>query len=180
MKMLIVEDSKEIVETLSILIKFRWPDAEIITTPEGKKGVEVLMTTLVDIVILDINLPDIDGFHVLRILREFSKIPVIMLTVKGAEEDRVRGLEGGADDYVVKPFRSKELLARIEAVLRRSSVTTEQVFDIYEVAAKLRITPVMVGRLLYKKQMVMRQYEGKYGIKESDFNEFMSHNKKLI
>lgn len=71
---------------------------------------------------LDINLPDIDGFEVLRRIRSFSDVPVIMLTVRGREEDQTRGLEMGADDYIVKPFRPRDLVARVNAVLRRAAI----------------------------------------------------------
>jgi len=81
----------------------------------------MVRTDSIDIVILDINLPDIDGFQVLERIRTFSNVPVIMLTVRGREEDQTRGLEMGADDYIVKPFRPRDLVARVNAVLRRTA-----------------------------------------------------------
>jgi len=86
----------------------------------GKKGIELVKTESPDIVILDLNLPDISGFDVLKTLREFSGVPVIILTVRSEDEDVLKGLEGGADDYVIKPFSYMTLLARVKAVLRRS------------------------------------------------------------
>ena len=77
-----------------------------------------------DILILDINLPDIDGFKVLEGVRTFSNVPTIILTVRGKEDDQTRGLEMGADDYIVKPFRPRDLVARVNAVLRRYSAST--------------------------------------------------------
>ena len=84
------------------------------------KVLEIIEAENPDVVILDINLPDMDGFSVLRELRRFSQVPVIMLTVKGDDTDVARGLELGADDYIIKPFSHIELIARVEAVLRRS------------------------------------------------------------
>ncbi len=87
----------------------------------GRKAVEVALESTIDLVLLDVMLPHVDGFGVLQELRRtMPTLPVIMVTARGAEEDRIRGLGDGADDYVVKPFSAKELLARVDAVLRRS------------------------------------------------------------
>ncbi len=123
MKVLIVEDSPEIVEAVSLCLQIRWPESEMIVTAEGKRGIETLKNTRCDFLILDINLPDIDGFTVLQEVRNFSDIPTIILTVRGKEDDQTRGLEMGADDYIVKPFRPRDLVARVNAVLRRYSAT---------------------------------------------------------
>jgi DNA-binding response OmpR family regulator len=89
---------------------------------DGKSGLDLALGSEVDLVLLDILMPKLDGFGVLREVRRAKPtLPVIVLTAKGEEADRVRGLRGGADDYVVKPFSVKELLARVEAVLRRSA-----------------------------------------------------------
>ena len=98
---------------------------------EAHNGLEVLdkaRTSLPDLVILDVMMPKLDGFETLEMLREVSNVPVIMLTVRADEEDKVRGLELGADDYVTKPFGARELVSRVKAVLRRtqSSVTPEE------------------------------------------------------
>lgn len=104
MKVLIIEDSPEIVEAVCLTFELRWPEAKVISTAEGNKGVTLTETESPDLIILDIGLPDIDGFKVLKEIRNFSDIPVIILTVRGEEIDKVRGLELGADDYIVKPF----------------------------------------------------------------------------
>jgi two-component system response regulator VicR len=122
MKVMVVEDNPEIVEALRLIFELRWPEAKIITTTEGNKGVMMTETESPDVVILDLGLPDMDGFKVLKEIRKFSDVPVIILTVRGEEIDRVRGLELGADDYMVKPFGHMELLARVKAVLRRSHI----------------------------------------------------------
>jgi DNA-binding response OmpR family regulator len=86
----------------------------------GEEALELLAGGEPDLIVLDVMLPGIDGFEVCRRVRERSSCPIIMLTAKGAEEDKVRGLRLGADDYVTKPFSAQELLARVEAVLRRA------------------------------------------------------------
>jgi DNA-binding response OmpR family regulator len=94
----------------------------VLEAPDGQAGLSAAATPGIDLILLDVLMPRMDGFTVLETLRrECSAVPVIMLTARGTEEDRVRGLKGGADDYVVKPFSAKELLARVEAVLRRSA-----------------------------------------------------------
>ena len=120
MKVLIIEDSAQIVEAVSLCIQLRWPEAIISYTVEGNQGLSLLKQESFDMVILDINLPDIDGFEVLRQIRASSDVPTIILTVRGREDDQAKGLEMGADDYIVKPFRPKDLIARVNAVLRRS------------------------------------------------------------
>jgi len=121
MKVMIIEDSPEVVEAVSLCLQLRWPETDIIVSAEGSRGVETLKASPFDMLILDINLPDMDGFRVLQEVRTFSNIPTIILTVRGKEDDQTRGLEMGADDYIVKPFRPRDLVARVNAVLRRYS-----------------------------------------------------------
>ena len=118
-KILIVEDNQEVVEAVSLAIQIRWPRSTIISTDSGRKGIELVIEKQPDMVILDLGLPDISGFEVLKDIRNFSSIPIIVLTVRGEEADVVRGLELGADEYIVKPFRQFELLSRIRALTRR-------------------------------------------------------------
>jgi DNA-binding response OmpR family regulator len=119
-QILLIEDSIEIVKGVSLTFKLRWPDAAIFCAETGREGIKKLETSSPDIVILDINLPDITGFEVLEEVRNFSNVPVIILTIRSDEMDKLRGLEIGADDYMVKPFSPGELLVRCKAVLRRS------------------------------------------------------------
>jgi len=83
----------------------------------GKQSIQKIRDFTPDLILLDVMMPDIDGFDVLETIRDFSNVPVIMLTAKGEEDDRVRGLEHGADDYITKPFSPRELVSRIKAVL---------------------------------------------------------------
>jgi two-component system KDP operon response regulator KdpE len=96
----------------------------VIEAENGLEAVNRAREDLPDMVLLDVMMPEMDGFEALRLIRETSSVPIIMLTVKGEEEDRVRGLELGADDYVTKPFSPRELASRIKAVLRRSEMPT--------------------------------------------------------
>ena len=90
---------------------------------DGQSAVELVADTQPDLVLLDVMMPGLDGFGACERIREFSTIPIIMVTAKGEEQDRVRGLDVGADDYIVKPFSATEVLARVRAVLRRAQVT---------------------------------------------------------
>jgi len=115
---LIIEDDREIVESIIMSFRVGWPNGEVVSASLGRKGVEMVESEAPDVVILDLGLPDISGFEVLRRVRLFSSVPIIILSVEGEEESIVRGLECGADDYVVKPCRQLELLARIKARVR--------------------------------------------------------------
>jgi len=120
MKAAIIEDEKSIIDAINLAFEFRWPGAIVVSATTGEDGIKLVKKESPDIVILDINLPDINGFNVLREIREFSTVPVIILTVRSDDEDMLRGLETGADDYIIKPFNYLTLLARVKAVLRRS------------------------------------------------------------
>ena len=129
MKVLLIEDDKEIIDAISLAFQIRWPEAEVVSTRLGEKGVELVESEAPDIVIIDLGLPDISGFEVLRQVRLFSKVPTIILTVRSEEADVVKGLEWGADDYILKPFRQLELLARVKALIRRQSPSEEEPLD---------------------------------------------------
>lgn len=116
---LVVEDDAAI--RRGIVDALTFSKYEVVECGDGEAGLERALGGGFDLMLLDVMLPGIDGFEVLRALRrERSPLPVILITARGAEDDRVEGLRGGADDYVVKPFSARELLARVEAVLRRA------------------------------------------------------------
>jgi len=126
-RLVIIEDEKDIVEL--VRYNFRKEGFEVQAFHRGKEGLEFLRRNPVDLVLLDILLPDADGFEICRRLRadtRMASLPVIFLTAKGEEIDRVLGLEIGADDYVVKPFSPRELVARVKAVLRRQERVGEK------------------------------------------------------
>ncbi len=128
MKVLVIDDEPDVTETVQICFSLRWPDAEVFSASDGRMGVNVAAKERPEIIILDIGLPDIDGYEVCREIRDFSDVPIIMLTARSSDLDKVKGLELGADDYITKPFSHIELLARVRAIMRRINagvVTTE-------------------------------------------------------
>ena len=123
-KILIVDDDENIAELISLYLVKECFDTEI--AENGEVAVEKFKTYKPDLVLLDIMLPGIDGYDVCREIRKTSSTPIIMLSAKGEVFDKVLGLKIGADDYMVKPFDSNELVARVQAILRRSGVVEEQ------------------------------------------------------
>ena len=114
---LIVEDEASIAEVVSLYLKRAGYDVQIAS--DGKQAMNILERQLPDFVILDLMLPEVDGLSLTRWLRDRSDVPIIMLTARREEIDRIAGLEMGADDYVVKPFSPQELVSRVRAVMRR-------------------------------------------------------------
>ncbi len=112
---------------------------QVMEAYRGMQAIDLIRERLPDLVLLDVMLPDLDGFEVLKIIREVNTVPVIMLTAKGEEEDRVRGLEYGADDYITKPFSPRELVSRVRAVLRRTESASMVSRDLIQVDDRLRI-----------------------------------------
>ncbi len=124
MKILLVEDDPEVGETVSMAFSMRWPETTVHRSETGRDALATMAKGGFDLAILDVNLPDMDGFTILENIRKSSSLPVIMLTVRASDRDKVRGLEMGADDYLGKPFSPFELLARAAAVLRRANNST--------------------------------------------------------
>ena len=120
MKILVVDDEPTIVETVSYSL--RMENYETVTAENAEQCLELVRTEKPDLILLDVMLPSASGFDVCRRIRQMSDVPVIMLTAKAEETDRVVGLEIGADDYVTKPFSMRELMARVKSVLRRRTV----------------------------------------------------------
>lgn len=116
-KILVVDDDRNICEIIRLYLEKE--GFEVIIANDGQEALELFKSTTPSVVVLDVMMPKMDGFQVCREIRRVSSIPVIMLTAKGETFDKVLGLELGADDYMVKPFENKELVARIKAVLRR-------------------------------------------------------------
>src|SRR3989338_4563487 len=121
-KILVVEDEATVRDTLAL--NLRQSGYEVITAADGRRGLDLAREQAPDLVILDLMLPELDGLSVCRLLRKHSSVPIIMLTARGTEMDRIAGLETGADDYVVKPFSLGELMARVRAQLRRAGGVT--------------------------------------------------------
>ncbi len=120
-RILIVDDEPRYLRLLEA--NLRSEENELFTAVDGEEALKSFSANPVDLILLDVMLPRMDGFAVCQRIRQFSNVPIIMLTAKGEEHDRVRGLDVGADDYLVKPFSVMELLARVRAVLRRAQVS---------------------------------------------------------
>lgn len=136
-RILVVDDEERMVRFIRLNLEhdgFRVTEAF-----KGSQAIDRMRSALPDLILLDVMMPDMDGFEVLKIVREVSNIPVIMLTAKGEEDDRVRGLELGADDYITKPFSPRELVSRVRAVLRRTETTSGGSHDIIEVDDRLKL-----------------------------------------
>jgi phosphate regulon transcriptional regulator PhoB len=142
MKVLVVDDEQPILEAVSYSLKKE--GYEVLTAGDAEQGIELARSRKPDIVLLDVMLPSASGFDVCRLLRKEGNIPIILLTARAEESDRVIGLELGADDYVTKPFSMRELLARVKSVLRRTGAALEDATQrgaaVVEVAG-IRIDP---------------------------------------
>ena len=119
MRILVVDDEPDVVESVQLGFTLQWREVEVLGAGNGEEALDIVEHRQPDIVLLDVGLPDRDGFAVLREIRAFSDVPVVMLTARDDAMDKVKGLELGADDYVTKPFNHLELMARVKAVLRR-------------------------------------------------------------
>jgi DNA-binding response OmpR family regulator len=123
-RILVIDDDVELCE---LVMEYLAPDGfDVAASHNGIQGAELALSGNFALIVLDLMLPGIEGFEVLRRIRSRSAVPVIMLSARGEDSDRIRGLETGADDYVPKPFNPRELAARIHAVLRRASARTEE------------------------------------------------------
>lgn len=136
-KILVVDDEERMARFIRLNLEH--DGFQVVEAHRGKEAMDKLRTALPDLILLDIMLPDLDGFEILKMIRENNNVPVIMLTAKGEEEDRVRGLELGADDYITKPFSPRELVSRVKAVLRRVEFSGEGSKDVIEVDDRLKI-----------------------------------------
>jgi DNA-binding response OmpR family regulator len=136
-RILVVDDEVRMVRFIRLNLEH--DGFQVIEAYNGMQALERMRTSLPDLVLLDVMMPDIDGFEVLRTIREISQVPVIMLTAKGEEDDRVRGLELGADDYITKPFSPREMVSRVRAVLRRTETTASTTHGLIQVDEHLKI-----------------------------------------
>lgn len=136
-RILVVDDERGLVKLIRLNLEH--DGFEVFEANNGAQAMDRLRAVLPDLVLLDVMMPDLDGFQVLRMIREIGSTPVIMLTAKGEENDKVRGLELGADDYVTKPFSLRELTSRIRAVLRRGSFSDQTDTGKIDVDGRLQI-----------------------------------------
>jgi len=136
-RILVVDDEERMVRFIRLNLEH---DGFLVSEAfNGKQAISRLRDVTPDLILLDVMMPDLDGFEVLQMVREISNVPVIMLTAKGEEDDRVRGLELGADDYVTKPFSPRELVSRVKAVLRRTEGASGSMHGLIEVDEHLKM-----------------------------------------
>lgn len=161
MKLLIVEDDPNIIDTVSFVLKIAWPDIRVVSSANGKEGIILAETQNPDAVLLDLGLPDIDGYEVLKQIRSFSSVPIIVITVREDENALIKAFSLDANDYLVKPFRQMELIARLKAALKKRTFLEEDlsvsvknihfgssIQEVYIGGEKLSLTSTE-GRLLY-------------------------------
>jgi DNA-binding response OmpR family regulator len=162
MKILIIEDDENMVDYIKNVFHIGWTEADIIYAYKGKDGINMVEKEKPDVVLLDLGLPDISGFDVLKEIRKFSDVTVIIITVRNDESTIVKGLSLGADEYLVKPFRQLELLARVKAFTRRKITPNENlsvcygplkfgksIRDVIYDDKKINVT-ITEGRILHK------------------------------
>src|SRR5512143_1537209 len=147
-RLLIVEDEATLRETLAFNLKRE--GYAVVTTGDGGEALELARETEFDLIVLDVMLPTFDGLSLVRILRKEQRTPIILLTARSGDVDRILGLETGADDYVVKPFSLGELLARVRAVLRRSVPETATRLEAGDLSLDL------IGRKAYRSEQELR------------------------
>ena len=136
-RILVVDDEERMVRFIRLNLEH--DGFQVIEAFNGKQAMNKIRESLPDMILLDVMMPDIDGFVVLEMIRENNDVPVIMLTAKSEEDDRVRGLELGADDYITKPFSPRELTSRVKAVLRRTASAKSNDSGLIEVDEHLKI-----------------------------------------
>ncbi|HEY3060594.1 MAG TPA: response regulator transcription factor [Chloroflexota bacterium] len=122
MKVLVIDDDPRLREALQVGIQLQWEDAQVLSADDGESGLDLFFQNEPDVVVLDVAMPRMNGYEVLKAIRQVADTPVIMLSAHGEDVDQVRGLELGADDYVAKPFSHLALMARIKSVLRRAEL----------------------------------------------------------
>ena len=136
-KILVVDDEERMVRFIRLNLEH--DGFQVVEANRGTQAIQSIRDQLPDLVLLDVMMPDIDGFEVLRMIREINPVPVIMLTAKSEEDDKVHGLELGADDYITKPFSPRELVSRVKAVLRRAETISGSMKGLIEVDDRLKI-----------------------------------------
>jgi DNA-binding response OmpR family regulator len=136
-RILVVDDEPRMIHFIRLNLEH--DGFEVMDADSGVTALDQLRDQLPDLILLDVMMPELNGFETLKLIREISTVPVIMLTAKSEEEDRVKGLELGADDYITKPFSPRELVSRVRAVLRRTQMPSTPMHELIEVDDRLKI-----------------------------------------
>ncbi len=172
-KILIVEDDRNLLETLAYNLGME--GYNVVTATDGEEALELARREKPDLIVLDIMLPKLNGFEVCRILRKEMSVPIMMLTAKSEEVDKIVGLEIGADDYMTKPFSLREFLARVSALLRRAKITGAELGS--------GTTPLLIDDLKIDVGRHVVSLRGKtleLTPKEFDLLTFLARNKGLV
>ncbi len=156
-RLLLVEDEDTVRETLAL--NLRAEGHEVDTAADGERGLELARASEYDLLVLDVMLPKLDGLTVCRILRRESSVPIILLTARGSETDKIIGLETGADDYIVKPFSLGEFLARVRAALRRGAVQREPTHELVSGDLRLDLTAHRAWRQAVEIALAPREFD---------------------
>jgi len=159
MNVLVIDDEPSVAEVVELSFRLLWPQATIRHAYDAASGLKELRGEPPDLVILDIGLPDRDGFELCREIRSFSEVPIIMLTVRESEVDKVKGLELGADDYITKPFSPMELMARVKALWRRLGRGESR--PALLAAGELKLDPVTGEAWLGERRLKLTPLESK-------------------
>ena len=167
-KVLIVEDEISFSDALAYLLKKESYEVEVAVN--GKQAIDLFNSFKPDLILLDLMIPEVSGTEVCRVIRSTSQVPIIMLTAKDSEIDKVVGLELGADDYVTKPYSSRELLARIKAVMRRNSGDSQMSED----GQELMVGPIRMD--LDKHQVTVNAIAIAFPLKEFELLEYLMRN----
>lgn len=136
-RVLVVDDEPRMIHFIRLNLEH--DGFEVIEATSGSEALEALRDRLPELILLDVMMPDTDGFETLQMIREISTVPVIMLTAKGEEDDRIHGLELGADDYITKPFSPREMVSRVRAVIRRTETPSPPMREPIEVDERLKV-----------------------------------------
>jgi DNA-binding response OmpR family regulator len=183
-KILIVEDEPALVDTLEYSLSRQGYKVSVAT--DGGKALEVARREQPDLIVLDVMLPTLDGFEVCRILRQEMSVPILMLTARADEVDKVVGLEVGADDYLAKPFSMRELIARVKAQLRRVRLVREEMEN--EEKSELEVGAVRPERLIFgdlvidmgRREMSFKREVHHLKPKEFELLVFLARNKGMV
>jgi two-component system response regulator RegX3 len=167
-KVLIVEDEISFSDALAYLLKKESYDVEVAVN--GKDAIDQFNSFAPDLILLDLMIPEVSGTEVCRVIRSTSQVPIIMLTAKDSEIDKVVGLELGADDYVTKPYSSRELLARMKAVLRRNSNEGAS----FDEGVELTVGPIRMD--LDKHRVTVNSIHVTFPLKEFELLEYLMRN----
>lgn len=185
---LIIEDDIKIADAFSSIFKLTWPNAKIMTAQDGWQGIQIIESQPPEVIILDIGLPDIDGFEVIKEIRAFSNVPIVIVTAKTDECDVVKALEIGANDFISKPPRKMELIARIKSLVRKNT-NDELVFGNISFDKSQRLASIKDKRIslsvyesvIFEKLMIAAPYTATYSqLTESLWGEDSEDNIKKL